>query len=138
MARHRADGRLGLCDHFPNIEPGFALLLSGLLKVDQQSSFNIQKFEVVSELLLFRSTQFTADCFQFHDQVLVPKVNDEVGIAFAYTVVLVFQFDNFLALISNLRHTQPDLQCSVVDALRETGAKSLIYVLGDFPNFFSL
>jgi hypothetical protein len=41
---------------------------------------------------------FTADGLQFNDQVLVSKVNDEVGVAFAYTVVLVFQFDNFLAL----------------------------------------
>src|SRR5207302_7341021 len=75
-----------------------------------------------------------ADCLQFHDQLFIPQVHYQIWIAFSDVMLLVFQLNHFLAFVSDLGESKPDLHSTVIHILRKSRTQGLVNIFSNFSN----
>src|SRR5215469_5402718 len=62
-------------------------------------------------------------------------MDHQVWIAFSHVMVLVFQLNHFLAFISDLGESKPNLYGAVIHILGKARTQGLVNIFSNFPNF---
>src|SRR3989442_10507464 len=62
-------------------------------------------------------------------------MNHKVWIAFSDVMFLIFQLNHFLAFVSDLGESKPDLHSTVIHILRKSRTQGLVNIFSNFSNY---
>ena len=89
-ATHEATIQISLGLDLSNFKLRVPLPSPRRLEIDEQAAFDAENFHVIPQLPLFAFPQLATDGLQFDHDLLLSKVNQQIGLTLAHVVFAVF------------------------------------------------